>query len=369
MRALLVAATLVVAGSLTAGCGGGGSDDAAPAAATTEEFCAAYNSLFESFSAAEPPSDKESVKALKDWSAEMKQTGTPEDMPEDAQRGFDLVIDTVSDVSDDATQADIQALSDDFSDEEKTDSEAFGKYATRDLPDADPEPALGVRERRVAQTTWGVSPVSLTIGRPAAAQSTIPPSRLMASQALLAQLADRLGGAAADPCTPPAAGPVGRSRARRSGSSISGMCTRARRCGRGATRPARGRRGRASPRGSGSGTPSTVTVGSGSWVLESGSWAHFNSLDSRRSANGFPPVWQVGQYCRLESANDTSRTTSPHTGQVSPGPAVHGQVGLLLALELAGGQPPGALRRRHRARHGSRRTASAARRRSRTWPA
>ena len=140
MRALLVAATLVVAGSLTAGCGGGGSDEAAPAVATTDEFCAAYNSLFESFSAAEPPTDEESVQALKDWSAEMKKTGTPEDMPEDAQRGFDLVIDTVADVSDDATQADIQALSDDFSAEEKTDSEAFGKYATETCPT--PTPSL-----------------------------------------------------------------------------------------------------------------------------------------------------------------------------------------------------------------------------------
>lgn len=140
MRALLVAATLVVAGSLTAGCGSDESKQAAPEAATTEEFCAAYNSLFESFSAAEPPSDEESVEALKDWSAEMKQTGTPEDMPEDAQRGFDLVVETVAGVSDDATQADIQALSDDFSAEEKTDSEAFGKYATETCPT--PAPSL-----------------------------------------------------------------------------------------------------------------------------------------------------------------------------------------------------------------------------------
>ena len=38
----------------------------------------------------------------------------------------------------------------------------------------------------------------------------------------------------------------------------------------------------------------------------------------RRSARTCPPVWQVAQYCRLRSANDTSRTTSPHTGQASP---------------------------------------------------
>ena len=40
--------------------------------------------------------------------------------------------------------------------------------------------------------------------------------------------------------------------------------------------------------------------------------------DMRRSASGLPPVWQVGQYCRLESAKLTSRTVSPQTGHFSP---------------------------------------------------
>ena len=30
--------------------------------------------------------------------------------------------------------------------------------------------------------------------------------------------------------------------------------------------------------------------------------AYFSSRDSTRSASGLPPVWHVGQYCRLESA-------------------------------------------------------------------
>jgi hypothetical protein len=38
----------------------------------------------------------------------------------------------------------------------------------------------------------------------------------------------------------------------------------------------------------------------------------------RRSANGLPPVWQVAQYCSEESAKETSRITSPHTGQGWP---------------------------------------------------
>lgn len=40
--------------------------------------------------------------------------------------------------------------------------------------------------------------------------------------------------------------------------------------------------------------------------------------ESLRSASGLPPVWQVGQYWSEESAKDTERTVSPHTGHGSP---------------------------------------------------
>src|SRR5262250_1251011 len=43
-----------------------------------------------------------------------------------------------------------------------------------------------------------------------------------------------------------------------------------------------------------------------------------SSRDMRRSASGLPPVWQVGQYCNEESANDTSSTVSPQTGHGWP---------------------------------------------------
>ena len=45
---------------------------------------------------------------------------------------------------------------------------------------------------------------------------------------------------------------------------------------------------------------------------------HLSRRESRRSASTLPPVWQVGQYWKDLSANDTSRTVSPHTGHGSP---------------------------------------------------
>src|SRR6516162_7910911 len=45
---------------------------------------------------------------------------------------------------------------------------------------------------------------------------------------------------------------------------------------------------------------------------------YLSRRDRRRSASGLPLVWQVGQYCRAESANETSLMVSPHTGHCCP---------------------------------------------------
>src|SRR5258707_7556283 len=45
---------------------------------------------------------------------------------------------------------------------------------------------------------------------------------------------------------------------------------------------------------------------------------YLSRRDRRRSASGLPPVWQVGQYCSEESANETSLIVSPHTAHSWP---------------------------------------------------
>ena len=69
------------------------------------------------------------------------------------------------------------------------------------------------------------------------------------------------------------------------------------------------------------------------------STGYLSSRDIRRSASGLPPVWQVGQYCRLESAKRHLAHGVAADRAGLAGAAVHREVGLLLALELAGGQP------------------------------
>lgn len=133
---VLVASLLLVAGT-TAACGDdSGSNDAsdAPQSASTDDFCDAYNGLFDKLMSSDSPSDDEAVKAFKDWASEMTNVGTPEDMPDDARRGFEVAISTISDIDDDASQKDLENLDDQLSDDEKKDSQAFGAWATETCP-------------------------------------------------------------------------------------------------------------------------------------------------------------------------------------------------------------------------------------------
>lgn len=140
VRPLLVAATLVVTGVLGAGCGGddGGSAAAQPApspsAATTSEFCDAYTSLSEAFPAGVQPTDKQAVAAIKAWAGTMRSTGTPRGIPDDAQRGFDLVLTTVDKIEPDATQEDVRKLSEDLTPDQQAESQAFAAYASETCP-------------------------------------------------------------------------------------------------------------------------------------------------------------------------------------------------------------------------------------------
>ena len=140
MKHALIAASLVLVAGVGAGCGGGDekSGDAAPAAATTADFCESYNSLFDAFSNGKQPTDQEAVLAIKKWADELDQVGTPKDIPADAQDGYELIVSTVQKIKDDATQADVQKLTDAFSETEQKSSDAFGEWATKTCPLAKP---------------------------------------------------------------------------------------------------------------------------------------------------------------------------------------------------------------------------------------
>jgi hypothetical protein len=144
MKHALIAASLVLVAGLGAGCGGG--DDPEPETSassatssanptsSTEEFCAAYNSLFQEFQDGTQPTDEQAVQAIKKWAEELDEVGPPEDIPADAEKGYDLIVETVQKIKDDATQADIQKLTAAFTRAERVSSNAFGEWAQTACP-------------------------------------------------------------------------------------------------------------------------------------------------------------------------------------------------------------------------------------------
>ncbi len=68
------------------------------------------------------------IKALKETGEKLEEVGTPEDMPDDAREGFELTVETIAELDEDATQEDLEKLEEEFTDEEKKKSDAFDKY-------------------------------------------------------------------------------------------------------------------------------------------------------------------------------------------------------------------------------------------------
>lgn len=124
MRAAPVVAALVL---VLAGCSG--SDE--PDAASTDDFCAEFNALVEDVLGAGVDGQ---VTAVKDWAADMEDVGAPDEMPDDAQRGFALFLDHAADLDEDMGIEDLQRLGDGLSDDEQSDGEAFTGWVQDNCP-------------------------------------------------------------------------------------------------------------------------------------------------------------------------------------------------------------------------------------------
>ena len=204
-KALWAAGLLLVAGTAT-GCGddgggGGGGAGGAPEDASVEDFC-------KPFTDAENDEDAK----VADVADDLKDVGTPKDIPDDARQGFEFLIENAEDLDKNSEDLDDeQAFKDKYGDDEFKQIEAFITYlATTCAPELPDAPTSGLPTEDLgdlptdelptdelptgrahspraqligrSQTTCGGDPVSLTIGRPASAQSTMPPPRFTAGR-------------------------------------------------------------------------------------------------------------------------------------------------------------------------------------------
>ena len=115
----------------------GGSDGDGPPEGkddvSVEDFCVAAETFENTFTETDTTNLSEGVKALKDAAQELKDVGTPEDIPDDAREGLVLTLDKLIGLPDDATQADLMEVLD-FTDGEKARSVAFEDYLNATCP-------------------------------------------------------------------------------------------------------------------------------------------------------------------------------------------------------------------------------------------
>ena len=111
--------------------GGGSSSDAT----SVEDFCGAFEEFSNSLFEADTTDTAAVIKVLKDEAEKLDEVGTPEDIPEDAEEGLDLVLGAIQDLPDDATLDDISALEDEFSEDDKAKADSFDKYLAETCPD------------------------------------------------------------------------------------------------------------------------------------------------------------------------------------------------------------------------------------------
>ena len=118
MRVALVGAGMVLMAGMLAGCG-----DDAPDNASKKDFCDA----FEAVGNAGDDFDKG-----KERLQDLKDTGTPEDIPDDAREGFDILLDVVDDAD---TTDDLDKAAGDLSKDDTKKVEAFTTYTIKKCTD------------------------------------------------------------------------------------------------------------------------------------------------------------------------------------------------------------------------------------------
>ena len=135
---LAVSSAVLLVGAATSACGGG-AGGGAPTDASEKDFCATQTSLLEDLlpdDMANPqlPSDQEMAKAVKDWGKKIEEVGTPENISDEARKGFERVVEMANDINPEDFSIEkleeLEAGGKEASAEAKKQADAFEKYLT-----------------------------------------------------------------------------------------------------------------------------------------------------------------------------------------------------------------------------------------------
>ena len=119
--AVALGAAVLLALSLSA-CGG------APTDASEKDFCEAYNGFGEVGEIDEDDFEAQ-ADAANDYAEELEEVGTPEGIPDDARKGFEVWVEVFGDINaDDLEDEDAQKAIEDKYEDDEDDVEAFSAY-------------------------------------------------------------------------------------------------------------------------------------------------------------------------------------------------------------------------------------------------
>jgi len=143
MKLGLVAASLILVAGGAVGCGddGGGGGLTGNDAPSTDDFCGALKDFQDDFSEADPTKDlKGYIQSLKDAAEKLEEVGTPDDMSDDAKEGFDITIETIKGLDEDATLEELAGIGE-VSEEDQKKIDALDDYIAKECPDLNGEPS------------------------------------------------------------------------------------------------------------------------------------------------------------------------------------------------------------------------------------
>lgn len=134
-----VAATVLLALSLSA-CGGPPTDASKPG------FCEVANDRSWAEDLPADADGEQIVDGFASWSEDLEEVGTPEGIPEDARKGFEVTVDYLGDLDPDDFEdlGDAAEVTDDLSEDEQEEVDAYNAYVAETcVPDTTidvPEP-------------------------------------------------------------------------------------------------------------------------------------------------------------------------------------------------------------------------------------
>jgi hypothetical protein len=110
------------------GCGKDATDPTSARTPSEERFCALYDQGRETLDLSGDADEVHSAAPMKEWGREMTALGVPADIPLEARRGMEAMLEVIEAVPARGTREEFDQVADSLSETRQSDMDAFGEY-------------------------------------------------------------------------------------------------------------------------------------------------------------------------------------------------------------------------------------------------